>query len=338
MELYYQGLYVTVMPDGKLKRRLCTLTEETPLCDTTIAEELIQLTERHYPPLYEFAGSLVWLSHELPHKPDLYFKYLEGVERYLLHCESIDPVYVFLSRTLLWRDFDNPQKKEEAVSRIATHLYTPVQLQAQTIRVLNRLCSKGPIEESLRNRVLRYSGCTTIFKMNKQLEAQHVFRAFEQYYKFLLQNLILAEPNIVRCQYCGGYFVPKTKRKTLYCDRVIRDGRTCKQIAPQLTRKQKAAANRVISEYNRVKDMLCHRLDRQDGIKKPSPIDIERTAYYRWEEVATIARKQFLVGEITEEEALAIIHVPTKKELMENDLTGCTSSRAKNKKEYLDCI
>lgn len=324
MELYYQGLYVEVMPDGKLKRRLCTLTEETPLCDTTIAEELIQLTERHYPPLYKFTGSSVSLSRNLPHNPDLFQKYLDDVDRYLHHCEAIDPVFVFLSRTLLWRDFDNPQKKKEAVSRIATHLYTPVQLQAQTIRVLNRLCSKGPIEESLRNRVLRYSGCTTIFKMNKQLEAQHVFRAFEQYYKFLLQNLILAEPNIVRCQYCGGYFVPKTKRKTLYCDRVIRDGRTCKQIAPQLTRKQKAAANQVISEYNRVKDMLCHRLDRQDGIKKPSPIDIERADYYEWEEAATAARKQFLAGEVTEEKALATIHVPTKKEMMEKESSDYT--------------
>ena len=246
------------------------------------------------------------------------------MERYLHHCETIDPVYVFLSRTQLWREFDDPRNKQDAVSRIMFHLYTPASTQARTIRVLNSLCSKEPIEESLRNRVLRYSGCTVILTMNNQLDAQYVFRAFEQYYKFLLQNLILAEPNIVRCQYCGGYFVPKTKRKTLYSNRVIRDGRTCKQIAPQLTRKQKATANRVISEYNRVKDMLCHRLDRQDGIKKASPIDIERTAYYRWEEADTIARKQFLVGEITEEEALAIIHVPTKKELMEKESADCS--------------
>lgn len=324
MELYYQGLYVTLMPDGKLKRRLCTLTEETPLRDTTIAEELIQLTERQYPPLYDFTGSSVSLSRDLPHNPDLFQKYLDDVERYLQHCETIDPVYVFLSRTQLWTEFDNPRNKQDAVSRIMFHLYTPASTQARTIRVLNSLCSKEPIEASLRNRVLRYSGCTVIFTMNKQLDAQYVFRAFEQYYKFLLQNIILAEPNIVRCQYCGGYFVPKTKWKTLYCDRIVRDGRTCKQIAPQLTRKQKAAANQVISEYNRVKDMLLHRLDRQDGIKKVSPIDIGRTEYYQWEEAATAARKQFLAGEITEEEALAIIHVPTKKEMMEKESADCT--------------
>ena len=85
------------------------------------------------------------MSNELPKNPDLFYKYLEGVERYLLPCDSIDPVYVFLSRTRLWRDFDNPQKKENAASRIADHFYTPIQLQAQAIRVRNRLCRKEPL-------------------------------------------------------------------------------------------------------------------------------------------------------------------------------------------------
>lgn len=256
MELYYQGLYVTLTPDGKLKRRLCALTEETPLCDTTIAEELIQLTERQYPSLYDFSGSLISLSRDLLREPDLFQKYLDDMERYLRHCESVDPVYVFLSRTQLWRDFDNPRNKQDAVSRIRFHLHTPVSAQAQTIRVLNSLCNKEPIDDSLRNKVLRHSGCEVIFTLGEQIDAQYVFRSFEQYYKFLLQNVILAKPNIAKCQYCGGYFLPKTKRKTLYCDRVIRDGRTCKQIAPHLTRKQRAAANQVVAEYNRVKDML----------------------------------------------------------------------------------
>ena len=57
----------------------------------------------------------------------------------------------------------------------------------------------------------------------------------------------------------------------MYCDRVIRDGKTCKQIAPDLNRKERAAADKVVSEFNRVKDMLVHRLERAQYDKKSSP-------------------------------------------------------------------
>ena len=49
--------------------------------------------------------------------------------------------------------------------------------------------------------------------------------------------------------------------------------------------------------------------------KKTSPIDLNYEEYYRWLEAATDARDRFLAGEITEEEALQIIHVPTIQEL-----------------------
>lgn len=65
--------------------------------------------------------------------------------------------------------------------------------------------------------------------------------------------------------------------------------------------------------------MLLHRLDRCDGNKKPSPIDWTREKYYEWLEKATDARDRYLAGELSEKEALQIIHVPTIQELRENN-------------------
>ena len=40
-----EGLYISLSPDGTIKRRLSTRSGEVPLSDTTIADELIQKSE-----------------------------------------------------------------------------------------------------------------------------------------------------------------------------------------------------------------------------------------------------------------------------------------------------
>ena len=85
-----------------------------------------------------------------------------------------------------------------------------------------------------------------------------------------------------------------------------------------------ASANRVVAEFDRVKGLLSHRMDRTCVDKKPSPIDLTDAEYYDWLDKATIARDRFLSKEISEEEALSLIHVPTKKELLEQESADCT--------------
>ena len=43
-----EGLYIELSTDGKIKRHLKANGKEIPLRDTTIAEELIQLTEQTF--------------------------------------------------------------------------------------------------------------------------------------------------------------------------------------------------------------------------------------------------------------------------------------------------
>ena len=56
-----------------------------------------------------------------------------------------------------------------------------------------------------------------------------------------LRMLVLAiyfeqdNQRVCRCDYCWGYFIPKTKKATRYCDRVT-DGQSCKQRGANLAR------------------------------------------------------------------------------------------------------
>ena len=48
-----EGLYIKLLPDGKIKRRLITILGEVPLEDTTVSEELVTLTNQNQIPMYQ---------------------------------------------------------------------------------------------------------------------------------------------------------------------------------------------------------------------------------------------------------------------------------------------
>lgn len=163
-----------------------------------------------------------------------------------------------------------------------------------------------------------------MFTLNNTLSVIYVFRSYEQYYRFLLQHFIVSKPKIAKCQYCGGYFIPKTQRKTLYCDRIVKDGKTCKQIAPHENHKKLASSNRVIAEFDLSKGRMLRRMERTGVDKKESPIDISDEDFCRWLEKATDAKNHYLAGGLSEEEAIRIIHMPTIQELRERQTPACT--------------
>ena len=74
--------------------------------------------------------------------------------------------------------------------------------------------------------------------------------------------------------------------------------------------------------------MLFHRKDRSDMDKKASVIDLTDEAYIQWLTAATDARNRYLAGELTEEEAMAIIYVPRKDELTGDNSVDLTLETA----------
>lgn len=324
-----EGLYVTLGPKGTIKKHLSTNLGEVQFDEITIDEELIQFSEKILPFNLEKDPQGLWDKiQQIETNPMIYMDFQEVFQTYLIMMTSHDKVHAALTKTKIEDEVPPPardvsQLKENTLKTLScmTAVNTA---QILVNHVLNNLCLGKPIRAKSRHSYLYQSYVTTVFTLEDTLETQYLFRSEDTYYYFVLQHFVASKPNIARCKYCGRVFIPKTRKKTKYCDRIIRDGKTCKQIAPYLNRKERAAANRVISEFNRINDMLLHRVERAEYDKKASPIDLTRGEYYAWLDMATDARDRYLMGELSEEEALRIIYMPTIQELRENQTEDST--------------
>ena len=110
-----------------------------------------------------------------------------------------------------------------------------------------------------------------------------------------------SDKRINRCQHCWRYFVPKTKKRTDYCDRVWKDGRTCKELGPNLKRKDAPAEDKYLLAYKKLRARFYERDYREYANER------ERKAtsyehYEDWMEDAADARAAYLSGEIDGDE------------------------------------
>lgn len=314
------GLHISITQDGGIKKHLSTQNGEVQLPETTISEELIQLTDNGFPWTTTSYRNIYTTAILVTNHRQDYAAFCKIVDDFLSEQDTGNPVYSTLTRLSISdkvRDYRNPCNLTHTASETLRILLIPITMQRTTKSLLDVLCDSLPIEELPDFQLLKNTQATTIFTFSDTLSAEYVFRGFEQYYCFLLQHFVASKPNIKKCQYCGGYFIPKNKRNTKYCDRVIRDGKTCKEIAPQLKHKERVAANRVLSELDRVGKMLYSRLNRTGDDKEPSIIDITDAEYQMWINTATDAKKRYFAGELTDDEAIALFYMPKKQELLQ---------------------
>jgi hypothetical protein len=318
------GLYISLLPGGKIKRHLSADFGEMPLPDTTIADELIALTERDSNTVLDELHMVKTLALQVEEDPSSQYPFRLCYGRYLHRLREEAPMWYTLLMAQFCdqvgtTSFENWSEKQ-AADFMAEGLYAPESVEVTVDIALSLLCEpdpEDPWELNLREDIIHQSTATVFFTLGDTLDIQYLFRSTDQYYVFLLQHFCLSNPKIARCQHCGRYFIPKTRKKTLYCDRIVRDGKTCKEIAPSLTYKRKSASNRIIRDFLKIKRRLVRRVERALSDKKPSLIDMTYAQYRDWLQTATDARDSYLAGELTEEEAMAIIYVPTKDELLE---------------------
>ena len=210
--------------------------------------------------------------------------------------------------------------KKNVIDAIIRSLRNPISAQMLTMNIMELLYVNTPIQNLPEYPMLIQFATSAVHTLGESVTIEYVVCSYDQYYRLLLlQRFIASQPNVAKCQYCGGYFIPRTKRKTLYCDRMIRDGKTCKQVAPYENHKKLAANNRVIAEFEHSLSRIRRRLERTGKDKKASPVDTTDAQFCQWLNKAMSAKKRYLVGELTEEEALAIIYVPKKDELFQQN-------------------
>ena len=126
---------------------------------------------------------------------------------------------------------------------------------------------------------------------------------------------------IARCDYCWGWFVPKTKKVTRYCDRVT-DGYPCKQRGARFKRSLVEEQDGALKICNQLRDrMYARQLRWQDAAPsaRDGLIPLDHDQYYAWSENARLARIEYLEGKLTAEEFLCRIDMTHELTSYETD-------------------
>ena len=142
------------------------------------------------------------------------------------------------------------------------------------------------------------------------------------------------EKRIARCDYCWGWFIPKTKKVTRYCDRVT-DGFPCKQRGSRFKRNLIEEQDGALRICNQLRDRMYARLLRwQDAApgERANLIPMDYDEYTEWSENARLARIEYLNGKLTAEQFLRRIdttHELTSYEADKAELVGETAWQRK---------
>ena len=216
---------------------------------------------------------------------------------------------------------DDRKGYEKAID-LQRKIYHDFGVAFQNAKVLTSIYAElpCPLEEKpkqileIDEHLLDHSYSETFF-INKEKQTEdnfgltkcYVFDSAENYLNYLLLNLIQLNPNICLCQNCGELFVAKTKKKTLYCDRIQPDSnKTCSEIGPK-NRAELQSTLFGFEDYGKAVERNYQRAKRTEECYVKDK-QLEWDDYFDWLERAQQAKKQWLNEEISDDELLNIVH------------------------------
>lgn len=241
------GLYVTLGNDGSLKRTSVSISGETELEATTLNDEVILFSELIFD-FYAFivdrirlsAAYLVTQDGDGKDTVDMrVFEFIQDTVQDLIEeFEEDDPLYGTLTRTIMEDRIPAADGSGTypvtAVEKIISELSAVMLTQFSVNNILRDMRFHVPIDLDKKYRSLQEVEFTQISSFSNLHTPEYLFRSAADYYTFLVLHFIAAEPRVALCECCGRYFIPKTAKKTLYCDRVLKDDKTCKDLGPAL--------------------------------------------------------------------------------------------------------
>ena len=316
------GLYLSLTKDGHIKRDLTGPASKVSLEDTTILDELILFSELNFEPyalvvdlVRNCAGSI--MVQEEGHYGEVNMKefqfMVDTVIDLVTTMEKETPLYGTLLRTQIEDRITvddgtamYPIRTEQELVALLTGV---MRFQFVVNEVLHDLCEKAPLEPKKYEGMWEMPVTEVLTLEEDSLATRYHFRSAVDYYHFLLLHFVADKLNVALCQCCGRYFIPKTRKKTLYCDRILKDEKTCKEWGPVLKHKLAAQRNEVIKAFDQAKRKMYKRYERKEyGInQKPSEKDLSYAEYYEWLDAATKARDEYLAGKISSGDALKVI-------------------------------
>ena len=117
----------------------------------------------------------------------------------------------------IYRDFGAAFQNAKVLTNIYAELPCPLEEKPKHILEIDKQLLDHTFQETY------YINKKQQTEDNLGLTKCYIIDSAANYLNFLLLNLIQLNPNICLCQNCGNLFVAKTKKKTLYCDRVQPD-------------------------------------------------------------------------------------------------------------------
>ncbi len=314
------GLYVTLERNGIIKRNLITKSGEQELPAAAIKDEIIEFSELNFGPYSKVIDRISELANKIktegkgnPNEEDfkIFQQLISLTENTLSELHKNWPIAALLTRTTLEDfvpSFDGTVKCIEVSKKLIPEiLRSVIDFNLFVNDTFYNIYTDNAIDKNGEHYFLSQLMLNQELTFRGELTFRYFFRSLTDYYTFLLMMFLSTKPKITRCECCGRYFVPKTNRATKYCDRIIKDKKTCKELAPSLKHKRMVRTDRVVEAYDRVKRKMYRRYERNDGKVYMSPKGMTYEDFYVWNDAATTARDQYLRGELTAEEALEII-------------------------------
>ena len=147
-----------------------------------------------------------------------------------------------------------------------------------------------------------------LFTNEPKLSQVFFFDNYTDYFVFLFFKFAEQQSRVLECPCCGKLFVPKSNRAEVYCDRILIDSKTCKQIAPKLMMKYKKMHDDALEEYERAKNRNYKRVERYENADGNSSVmRLTFNEYKAWLDKASEMKKLYLQRKVAKEKFREVI-------------------------------
>ena len=297
---------------------------ETHLPFVTPAEDLVAAVEMDYT---AYRREIQWLYEEHPlfePKLDISVSELEDLAAEALLLPSvlheIDPLGFFelgnlLEQVLRMWDDGSASFLLHAGQRLLQTLEVPIYTQIR-LRNIMEMTFDGMALATQQERFEKLRGVypkIAEFCNPARLDGyENVFLPLpvDTVYQLRLVELMIyfrqEKQRIARCDCCWNYFIPKTKARALYCDRIF-DGQSCKKRGANLKRRKGPEQDEALKLFKQLRDRMYARMLRyQDAPENQRDrlIPMTPARYDEWEATARQARWDYIAGKIKAEEFL----------------------------------
>lgn len=310
------GLHMIIQDNEDLERIIVEDNKEIELPSVNLKDVIIDLSETRHD---GYIILLKALEEKLEHITGKSAKDFEKAEQLLdlvyKACDLIsenDVVMGYLTKSLVEGTlfFNSDKVLKDQIKYAILNLNHILFISVELDYILTQM-SKGE-KIDFDNKCMHTRFCEvnqSFYRTNNGTQIGYRVQTIMEYYVLLIHKFIELNPIVSRCEACNRFFIPKTKKKTLYCDRVLNNGKTCKQVAPAIKHKLEAMNDEVINTFDKEKNKMYKRLERTNDFNSNIEKPLSYSDYYTWLNNATVARNKYLQGDITKEQAIKVIKV-----------------------------